>query len=229
MHLVSPRFRCWRLHCPTAFSLIKCQSSTVSSREPGLCVTRCRASEWSGWGLHRCSRGTGPSAPGTRLSKPHRCERLSANENLRNPSTSQDGVSSLHRDRDPEPLHSRTTSVSPAFQRTDRAMLKDHWNLIWMGACQYSPLAEGPNIRCLQGEGACGCRSTRQEVLLASDDTRSVWQDLAEHRSFQTAWQLSAYVHIAMFSSIRPIPLPVQGAGSVSTGPCVVPARDPWL
>lgn len=201
----------------------------MSSQEPGLCVTRCRASERSGWGLPRCSRGTGPSAPGTWLSKPHRCKRLSANQNLRNPSTSQDGVSSLHRDRDPEPLHSRTTSLSLAFQRMDGAMLKDHWSLIWMGACQYPPLAGGPNIRCLQGEGACGCRSTRQEALSASDDTRSVWQDLAEHRGFQTAWQLSAYVHIAMFSSIRPIPIPDQSAGSVSTGPFAALAHDPWL
>lgn len=60
------------------------------------------ASEQSGWGLPECSRGTGPSTPGTQLSKDTLLREAACQENLGNPSTFQSGVGLLPRGQNPE-------------------------------------------------------------------------------------------------------------------------------
>lgn len=60
------------------------------------------ASKKSGWGLPKCSRGTGPSTPGTRLSKNTSLQEAACKQKARKPIHFPGWRGLFHRGQNPE-------------------------------------------------------------------------------------------------------------------------------
>lgn len=134
VHLLAPRLSCWLARVwplaspasPTAPCHVLPDRVTEPCSEftvPWDLCGRCRASEWSGWGLQQ---RRGPSAPGPLLSHLWHHERFCANVKCKptKPTRFSGGVTSLHGARDLDPATPQNHGLSQVFSRAGGAVLQ---------------------------------------------------------------------------------------------------------